>query len=104
MASGRLPTIRIEGKTIREISAETGIREATIRARAFPGCTIDDITGRRVASILIDGMTLREIASKTGIPFDTLYYRYKHGRTDFVSLTAGRYGLRVPHANYMEGK
>lgn len=104
MASGRKPTVRIEGKTIREISDETGIREATIRARAFPGCTIDDITGHRVASILIDGMTLREIAAKTGIPFNTLYYRYKHGRTDFISLTAGRYGLRIPHANYTEEK
>lgn len=95
MASGRKATVRIEGKTIREISDETGIREATIRARAFPGCTIDDITGRRATSILIDGMTLREIATETGIPFDTLYYRYRHGRTDYKSLTVRRYGLRV---------
>lgn len=96
MGSGRLPTILVEGKTIREIAAETGIREATVRARIFPGCTIADIAGRRAASIIIDGMTLKEIAAKTGISFDTLYYRYRHGRTDFESLTVGRYGLRIP--------
>lgn len=93
MGSGRKPTVRIEGKTIREISAETGIREATLRARTFPGCTILDITEQRPCSILVDGMTLTEIAEKTGISKDTLYYRYKHGQTDFKSLTAGRYGV-----------
>lgn len=104
MASGLRPKIKVEGKTIREISAETGIREATLRARIFPGCTIKDITGRRQDGrngdvILVDGMTLCEIAKVTGISYDTLYWRYKHGRTDFGSLTAGRYGLRVPHRN-----
>jgi DNA invertase Pin-like site-specific DNA recombinase len=46
-------------------------------------------------AILIDGMTLREIAGRTGISFDTLYWRYKHGRTDYESLTAGRYSVRI---------
>ena len=96
MASGRKPTVRIEGKTIREISAETGIREATLRARIFPGCTIQDITEQRPCSILVDGMTLAEVSAKTGISKDTLYYRYKHGQTDFESLTARRYGVRTP--------
>ena len=101
MVSGLRPKIRIEGKTIREISAETGIREATLRARIFPGCTIKDITDRGQDGdvILVNGMTLCEIAKVTGISYDTLYWRYKHGRTDFGSLTAGRYGLRVPHRN-----
>lgn len=101
MASGRIPTIRIEGKTIREISAETGIREATLRARMRPGCTIKDLMGRKTDgraddAILIDGMTLGEISAATGISKQTLYWRYKHGRTDYKSLTVGRYGLRVP--------
>ena len=100
MASGRIPTIRIEGKTIREIAAETGIREATLRARVRPGCTIKDIVGRNTDgraddAILIDGMTLGEISAATGISKQTLYWRYKHGRTDYESLTVGRYGLRV---------
>lgn len=108
MASGRLPTIRIEGKTIREISAETGIREATLRARMRPGCTIKGITGRRDGrngeTILVNGMTLCEIAKVTGISYDTLYWRYNHGRTDFGALTAGRYGLRIPRTNCTEEK
>lgn len=109
MGSGRIPTIRIEGKTIREISEETGVREATIRARMSPGCTIKDLVGHKTDrydgdAILINGMTLREIAVSTGISFATLYYRYRHGRTDYESLTVGRYGLRIPRANYLEGK
>lgn len=100
MGSGRIPTVRIEGKTIREISEETGVREATIRARMYPGCTIKDLvgreTGRQAGAIFINGTALREIATNTGIPFATLYYRYRHGRTDYESLTVGRYGLRIP--------
>ncbi len=100
MGRGRIPTIRIEGKTIREISSETGIREATLRARVRPGCTINDITGRKEwgngGAIRVNGMTLCEIAKATGISYDTLYWRYSHGRTDYESLTVGRYGLRRP--------
>lgn len=94
---GRKTTIRIEGKTIREISAETGIREATLRARVFRGCTIKDIVAKRpnADAILIDGMTLAEISAITGISKITLYWRYRHGRTNFDALTAGRYGLRI---------
>lgn len=92
---GRKATVLIDGKTIREISDETGIREATIRTRMFPGCTIEDITECRAASILIDGMTLTEIATATGISKNTLFWRYKHGRTDYEALTVGRYGLRI---------
>jgi DNA-directed RNA polymerase specialized sigma24 family protein len=101
MGSGRIPTIKIEGKTIREISAETGVREATIRARMFPGCTIKDLVGRKTdgragGAILIDGMTLGEISAATGISKHTLYWRYKHGRADFEALTSGRYRVRIP--------
>jgi len=96
MGSGRKPTVRIEGKTIREISAETGIREATLRARIFPGCTISDIAKIRPSTILVDGKTLTEISIQTGVPKLTLYHRYKHGRTDLESLTVGRYGSRIP--------
>lgn len=101
MGSGRKATVLIEGKTIREISAETGIREATLRARMRPGCTIKDLVeykpdGRVMESTTVNGMTIREISAATGIPKDTLYWRYNHGRTDFESLTVGRYGLRLP--------
>lgn len=101
MGSGRKATVLIEGKTIREISAETGIREATLRARMRPGCTIKDLVehtadGRAYETVIIDGMTLRELSAITGISKDTLYWRYKHGRTDFEALTTGRYALRIP--------
>ena len=101
MGSGRKATVLIEGKTIREISAETGIREATLRARMRPGCIIKDIVGRKTDgrdddAMLINGMTLREISAATGISKHTLYWRYKHGRTDFESLTSGRYRVRMP--------
>lgn len=97
MARGRKATILIEGKTIREISVETGIREATLRARVFPGCTVSDLVGYKggVDEVIIDGMTLCEIAKATGIPKPTLYWRYRHGRADYESLTVGRYGLRI---------
>lgn len=96
MGSGRKPRVLIEGKTIREISAETGIREATLRARMRPGCTVKDLSRRTADEILIKGMTLSEISAATGISKHTLYWRYHHGRTDFESLTAGRYGVRIP--------
>ena len=103
---GRKTTIRIEGKTIREISAETGIREATLRARIFRGCTIKDIVAKRpnTDAILIGGMTLAEISAVTGISKNTLYWRYKHGRTDFDALTGERYGVRMPHNTDKERK
>lgn len=74
-----------------------------------PGCTIKDLmgrnTGRRTGgAILIDGMTLGEISAETGISKQTLYWRYRHGRTDLESLTAGRYCVRVPRASHTEGK
>lgn len=101
MGSGRKATVLIEGKTIREISAETGIREATLRARMRPGCTIKDLVeyktdGRIMGVVTVDGMALKEISAKTGIPKETLYWRYRHGRTDYESLTVERYGLRMP--------
>lgn len=100
MGSGRRATIRIEGKTFREISAETGIREATLRARYFPGCTISDITGAHADErfgwgIRIDGMTLAEIARKYGVPKGTIYWRYTHGWTSLEDLTRRRYDLRI---------
>lgn len=90
MGSGRRATIRVEGKTIREISAETGIREATIRARIFRGCTIQDIL-RAPEAIVVDGVTLSELAAASGISKDTLYWRYRHGRKTIAELTAGLY-------------
>jgi DNA-directed RNA polymerase specialized sigma24 family protein len=92
MGSGRRATIRVEGKTIREISAETGIREETIRARIFRGCTIQDIlSGRAPEAIVVDGVTLSELAATSGISKDTLYWRYRHGRKTIAELTAGLY-------------
>ena len=93
---GRKATILIEGKTIREIAAELGMREATVRTRAFPGCTLQDIMRPRYESVVIDGMTLAEISKMTGISKNTLYWRYRHGRTGMAALTAGRYGCRIP--------
>ena len=100
MGSGRRATIRVEGKTFREISAETGIREATLRARYFPGCTTADITGAHTDGrfgwgIRIDGMTLAEIARKYGVPKGTIYWRYTHGWTTLEDLTRRRYDLRA---------
>lgn len=93
MGSGRRATIRIEGKTIREISAETGIREATLRARIFRGCTIQDILPGRASgeTIVVDGVTLGELAAASGISKNTLYWRYRHGRKTIAELTAGLY-------------
>lgn len=91
MGSGRRATIRVEGKTIREIAAETGIREATIRARIFRGCTIQDILCASRETIVVDGVTLSELAAASGIPKDTLYWRYRHGRKTIAELTAGLY-------------
>lgn len=91
MGSGRKATILIEGKTIREIAAETGMREATVRSRAFPGCTLQDIMRPRYESVVIDDMTLAEISDTTGISKNTLYWRYKHGRKTIAELTAGLY-------------
>lgn len=100
MGSGRRATIRIEGKTFREISSETGIREATLRARYFLGCTISDITGAHTDErfgwgIRIDGMTLAEIARKYGVPKGTIYWRYTHGYKTLEELTEERYGVRL---------
>lgn len=99
MGSGRKAEILVEGKSFREISEDCGIREATLRARYRPGCTIKDLvehTGRKVQgnAPVMNGLTLSQIAQRTGIPYHTLYWRAKHGYDTFAALISGRYELR----------
>lgn len=103
MGSGRKAEILIEGKSFREISEDCGIREATLRARYRPGCTIKDLvenTGRKTGRTTggecraANGLTLSEISRQTGIPYHTLYWRAKHGYDTYAALISERYELR----------
>lgn len=94
MSSGKKAVILIDGRTIREISAATGIREATLRARAskLAGCSVEDITDAwEQKKVRIGGKTFAEISRETGIPEHTLRWRYAHGVTDLSALTAPQY-------------
>lgn len=100
MGSGRKAEILIEGLSFREIAEKYGIREATLRARYRPGCTVQELvsfTFRKKTqknALSVKGMTLSEIARRTGLSYNTLYWRYRSGFTSYDELTAQRYVLR----------
>lgn len=100
MANGRKPTILIEGKSIREIADRYGIREGALRARYHPGITLRELVCKTKQGMMPKGfravgdMTLSEIAAEFGLPYNTVYWRYRHGFTTYAELTAERNSLR----------
>lgn len=82
MVSGRKPTILIEGKSFAEISEAHGISECALRQRWRPGISLGELLRERksVQPIhYVDGFTLGELSKRYGIPYQTLYWRFKHG-------------------------
>ena len=98
MTSGRKPTILIEGKSFREISAEYGIHPMTLRARWYPGITIKELVKaprHGFRTLRVDGITLKELSRRHGISYMTLYWRLMHGMVTVESITRARYEPRA---------
>ena len=84
----RRNTIKVEGKTLEEISLNSGIPRAEVKSRYFRGArTIDDLSKPIKKPVLVEGKTLKEISKETGIKYDTLKVRYRNGDRDYQSLT-----------------
>jgi hypothetical protein len=84
--------IRVEGKTLEEISDLSGIDRAEIKSRYFRGArTIQELSKPLKKPVLVDGKTLKEISLETGINYDTLKVRYRNGARDYKKLTRRLY-------------
>lgn len=92
--SGRPPKVRIEGKTIKDLAAETGVAPQTLRARARAGYKGHALK-RPPENIEVEGKTLQEIAAETGLSFNTLKWRYTHGIRTLKEIMEPRYAIRV---------
>lgn len=93
--SGRPTKIRIEGKTIKELAAETGVDPQTLRARARAGYRGHALK-RPLEYVEIEGKTLREIAAMTGLSFNTLKWRYyRYEPKTIKEITEPKYAIRV---------
>lgn len=80
--------IRVEGKTLEEISLSSGIPKSEVKSRYFRGAkTIAELSKPLKKPVLVGGKTLKEISEETGINYHTLKVRYRNGDRDYKRLT-----------------